>query len=245
MDRPPLPASPNGQPPQPPSPRRMLLAVATAGLLVLAASVVAAALTKTAPSSTADWVAGFATLTAFMAAVVAAWYAKNALDIEWKREQDRANAEHRSQAVSVAVWHGGRDEDFVFRDAGGQTTHHAGTYPVQGLMLRNASNLPVIEAQIMVYLGQSRLGSRVLPVIPPTDEPLFEPFDGVVRKNWEGHTRLLRPDEYPTAQVAWIFTDTAGCRWERTRDGRLTDVTNGYTTEPWLQRPDPTITWTG
>lgn len=224
-------------------PPGFVIEVVIAGLVVFVLAIAISAVTGAKSGTFAEWVGGLSTLAAFIAAVFAGWYAHRALKVEQGRDAERIKLEHRSQAVLIAAWHDSARKDIPA--LGGALTGTFGTYESHGLMLRNASDLPVVDVQILIFIGPARLGSRVMRVLPPAQEARFEPFAGRVKENWSAYTGYMTPEELPTAELAWTFVDTSGTRWERARDNTLRDITNAQAKEMWIMSPERAKPWTG
>lgn len=94
------------------------------------------------------WLEAVATVAAFSAAIVAAFYAARAFVLEFQREARFEESLRKSQAALVAAWFGVHEFD---NDPVGGTTPLAGallaafgkSYELDGVYLRNASDLPV------------------------------------------------------------------------------------------------------
>jgi arabinogalactan oligomer/maltooligosaccharide transport system substrate-binding protein len=151
-----------------------------------------------------SWLSSVATVGALLFAAVAAVAAQRVYRIE--SERDRVNAEQRkeqeaylrrTQAALVSAWWG--------HDAGGGW----------GAFVRNASETPVYQASLTVLdVHDPDVHERVdLPVIPPAGEPMFRPTG-------------LADDGGGAAdyRVEITFTDSAGARWIRDQQGRLSEL---------------------
>ncbi|WP_281903266.1 sugar ABC transporter substrate-binding protein [Phytohabitans aurantiacus] len=149
------------------------------------------------------WLSSIATVGALLFAALAALAAQRVYRIE--SERDRVNAEQRkeqeaylrrTQAALVSAWWG----------------HEAGAW---GAFVRNASETPVYQASLTVLdVHDPDVHERVdLPVIPPAGEPMFRPT-GLTDGGGAGA-------DY---RVEITFTDSAGARWIRDQQGRLSEL---------------------
>lgn len=149
------------------------------------------------------WLSSVATVGALLFAAVAAVAAQRVYRIE--SERDRVNAEQRkeqeayqrrTQAALVSAWWG--------HDAGG----------AWGAFVRNASETPVYQASLTVLdVHDPDVHERVdLPVLPPAGEPQFRP------------TGLTDGGGTADYRVEITFTDSAGARWIRDQQGRLSEL---------------------
>jgi arabinogalactan oligomer / maltooligosaccharide transport system substrate-binding protein len=158
------------------------------------------------------WVSAVATLTALVFAAVAAIYAGRAYRIESERDKqsagerrDRAELQRRAQATLVSAWWG--------------TQNRENDSPQWGVFIRNASSTPVYENMITITrFHDPEVGDTFeIPVVPPTSQPTFHRSE-----IWsEGVARGVKPAEL---RVEVMFTDSAGVRWVRDKQGRLFEV---------------------
>lgn len=212
-----------------------LLTVFAGACVVFAASMVIGLAVGADPGSFADWLAAVSTLAAFGAAVVAARYAAGAFDLESVREQRWVDNERSSQARQVAAWAGVKE---VENRASGSVPgvfdklFESGILPrtstLEGVYLRNASDLPVTQVSIRLFLADEPAGRMRLGVIPPAGVPLFvrTPNEMKVPANPE----VLDIDgAEPTVGLA--FVDAAGRQWCREPDGTFHDSWPAWVTE--------------
>ncbi|MDR7251905.1 hypothetical protein J2X46_000881 [Nocardioides sp. BE266] len=167
--------------------------------------------------SIAEWVAGLATVAAFLAAVLAARFAARALEIEQDRERDRQNAIIREQAVLVAAW---IEVDYIKSLAGARV--HAKTMTC---ILRNASPVPVHDVEVRVLLdaadgvGRKLIGTVKLATLPPSTDPISERIAPFQRTDPIAAVRERA--DVPALRCSMDFTDSAGTRWFRGANGEL------------------------
>jgi hypothetical protein len=182
------------------------------------------------------------TLALFIAAVVAARWAKRATmasrrlyAIERRRDrvaavdrEERAAALVRAQAAKVSAWFQSRP---MYDDpADGAVGWQAGA------QMLNLSELPIYKAVLSFVPIKGGVGQVIEidePVAPMT-EPTWVPLG------------ILTGDEF---QVRLAFTDSAGQRWERRPDGLLVTVVGSaeiagrgaVTAFPTVIPPEPTL----
>jgi hypothetical protein len=177
----------------------------------------------------ADWLAAIATLAAFLAAMVAGWFAARAYEIELRRERDRISDTRRAQASLVVVWYDVRlDPMRSVRPEPKPPT----PWSMFGVWIRNASELPVFDASIQVevdgtVLGQTSIsgeGTGRVGVVPPTREPVFRGLGEEITAKLEALRPLSQGSpiaDPPVPNITLRFTDAAGLLWVRKPSGRL------------------------
>lgn len=162
-----------------------------------------------------DWVEALSTAAAFLAAVVAAWYAIGAFRLEFRRESRWEKAQESAQASLVAAWMGMRDEE----PPGTSAFRRRVMGPTHGVWVRNASELPVYGARAVVLFRRRSIAAVVdVGLVPPSSEAMFVPYLGGVATQvrkllaeptphfWEGpETELF----FISGHVEWI-RDGAG-----------------------------------
>jgi hypothetical protein len=157
-------------------------------------------------------------LGALIAAIVAAKSARKILDVELRRDDERDKAEQRQQAEKIAAWP-------TLAPANPQLSR--GSTIKWGIAVRNASELPVYQVGLIhesIPAGGGR-HTVVQELVPPGDWVLI------------GRTLYARADVPRTSLnekvpdrdfvLSIAFTDAAGQRWTRDRDGRLAPVVDG------------------
>lgn len=190
--------------------------------------------------SYADWLAAVATLAAFCAAVIAGKFAYDALRIEQGRDRFRDEQLTRVQAERVAAW---VDEIEVVEERDGWRPPRMGKR--QRLLIRNASDLPVINFRAAVtarsYTGGSQhfriIGSIDRPVVPPTADPEVVMFGEGLLAALQGFRHDLGIIEDVVLTVGVIFTDTGGRHWIRNDDGDLRPAPEDLARERDRDRP--------
>lgn len=164
------------------------------------------------------WVAGLATVAAFLAAVLAARFAARALGIEQDREKDRQKAITREQAVLVAAW---IEVDYIKSTSGARV--HAKTV---ACMLRNASPVPGHDVEVRVLLdaanglGRKLIGKVNLATLPPIDGPRSR-ADNAISRDGPNRRSARARGGVPALRCSMDFTDSAGIRWFRGPNGEL------------------------
>jgi arabinogalactan oligomer / maltooligosaccharide transport system substrate-binding protein len=168
-------------------------------------------------SSAADWgdvptwLSSIATILAVGFAAAAGVVARRVYRIESERDQVRAEERQqldaflrRTQAALVSAWWGWR--------AGGDDDR-AGRW---GAFVRNASETPVYQASLtMLDIHDPDVSERFdLPIVPPGTEPVFHASGLLVQDG-------QRVADY---RVEVAFTDSAGVRWIRDQQGRLSEL---------------------
>lgn len=179
----------------------------------------------------AGWVEALATVAAFSAAIIAAVLVGRTLDLELDREEQRLEADMRSQAALVAAWPKAPTGEFdpVLDDDGFEVSE---LYWIEGahVSLRNASEVPVTDVRVDVmvtvldpadgrevgYVHATRREAYLPPGSSPVQWTLLGPGlrvpGGLRARPGEMHSSLpIRVDFY--------FTDAAGLRWHRSRRG--------------------------
>ncbi len=155
------------------------------------------------------WLSSIATVLALAFAAVAAVAAQRVYRIESERDRISAEARReqeaflrRTQAALVSAWWGRQD--------GGERPDRWGAF------VRNASETPVYQASLTVMdIHDPDVSERSeLPIVPPGAEPAFHPSDLAVQDG-------QRTVDY---RVEITFTDSAGARWIRDQQGRLSEL---------------------
>lgn len=150
-----------------------------------------------------DWLSALSSLGALAFAAIAAIAAMRVYRIESSR--DEANAElrrkqeadeRRTQAALVSAWWGHDERHW-------------------GVFVRNASETPVYDAKFSVLdVHDPNASERFdLAVVPPASEPAL-------------HTAEVRGRHPEHCRVEVTFTDAAGRRWIRDRQGQLHELGN-------------------
>lgn len=225
----------------------VVVAVVVAGLTVFALAVLIGWQTDAPTATVADWVAAIATVAAFGAAVIAAWYAGRALRAEQERDAKRDEAERRSQASLIAAW---LDEGMYWtsarevtaraydpsrevpppQDAVAVVPHHT------TLVIHNASPLPIYDFTLTLFdepgpgeselvlaaehtLGMARAGESVWELTFPREVQDACERRQTSRSDWP-------PDRVEPLElhIGWKFRDAAGAGWERHPGGKLSEV---------------------
>lgn len=154
-----------------------------------------------------DWLSALSSLGALAFAAVAAIAAMRVYRIESSRDEANAETrkkqeslERRSQAALVSAWWGHDDAD-------------AQGNGVWGVYVRNASETPVYDAKFSVLdIHDPNASERFdLAVVPPASEPVV-------------HSSPVRTEHPEHCRVEVTFTDSAGRRWIRDRQGQLHEL---------------------
>lgn len=202
-------------------------------LIVLALGVwlVARGASQRGSASTADWVAAISTLGAFLGAAYASWYVARAYDVELKREQDRDRDTRTAQASLIAAWFDSRTHN--------PFDHGPVTVTTDGVLIRNASNLPVYGVTMIVTIGSYHVGELGADLVPPSPEPMWVPFTNDMDqlladlRGDPGMDDLGNQIDRPTGapdpavrknarpQVEISFYDSSGNFWTRPPTGEL------------------------
>lgn len=157
------------------------------------------------------WLSAMATVLALGFAAVAALAAQRVYRIESERDRISAEARReqeaflrRSQAALVSAWWGWRAGE-----SGGRSDRW-------GAFVRNASETPVYQTSLTVVdIHDPDVSERFeLPIVPPGAEPAFHPSSLTLQ---DGQHRV----DY---RVEITFTDSAGGRWIRDQQGRLSEL---------------------
>jgi hypothetical protein len=151
------------------------------------------------------WLEAVATMAAFVAAVTAVFFAASAFRIESKRELRWLSGQATAQAGLVAAWHG-------TKEMAGQT--------LEGVWLRNASELPVMSIRTEVWYAGKSVGNQRRPLLPPAHVPIFVPYDRAGVASLEAARIKVGPFERDP-DIEFRFVDSAGAAWLRTRRGKL------------------------
>lgn len=210
------------------------VSISVVGLLVFATMMVAH-LAGADAGSYADWLAATSTLAAFSAAIAAGWYAKQAYDLETTRDKRRDMESRQSQAAKVAAWFG----------AGHKSTESLGSAhgaQVDGIYYRNASDVPVTDVQVQLWLHywltveaehSVDISSVWDPLLEPARQDLVPPADATffVPLDHDQAERLSRAKSAAAesangdvvVRASIRFRDASGRYWTRDRDGELSD----------------------
>jgi hypothetical protein len=156
------------------------------------------------------WIEPLATVGAFMAALVAAWYAARVFAVERARDLRREEAERRRQAEQIAAW-------FASLDEGGDDALNA--------VLSNPSGAPIFEVVVEAALSSDE------PLVWAAFVAILPPDGGRPQSTWLAGLASAYAERSRTATlVLWslpiqvTFTDASGARWRRDPAGRLTAV---------------------
>jgi hypothetical protein len=183
------------------------------------------------------WLAALATTAALIAAIFAARYAARAFALEAQREDHRIEADRTSQASLIAAWVGEKAFTEYYEDDDSALAPLIAGPPrfVQGIYLRNASNLPVFTLTATVSVmardpdtgkqQSEELGREDLAVLPPSTQAVFH------RMNYrnDGNLRLAfhksrEQGLEPVCLVRLTFRDSEGATWVRGELGGLTRI---------------------
>lgn len=164
------------------------------------------------------WIEAGATVAAVGAAIVAGLYAARAYGIEHRRDRRHDDEARVAQAQLVAGWWGegpapaGEPPEQLRRRAWGLVNK-----PPEGIFLRNASQVPVVEVDIVVRRPDTKaeIDKIFVGVLPPSATPVFQLASDSAR-SW-----YAAMPEGETPEVMLFFTDSAGRRWGRMPDGSL------------------------
>ena len=167
----------------------------------------------------ASWLAAIATVAAFLAAIIAAFYAAGAFRLESERENRWLEEQRRAQASLVAAWIGSAELPIV---GGGGFSPYAeaamrASNTAEGVYLRNASDVPVTQLQYRLFLGFQPCGTRWYGTFPPAADPIFVPFRDADTTLANDGSQVIG-GEY---EVGISFRDAAGYIWYRAPNGRL------------------------
>lgn len=191
-----------------------------------------------------DWLAAVAAVVALLFARHANKSSREMLSLEQTREGKRDQREIAEQAVDISAWvvvwftdtpQKGSDIKFTKpRDKGVDFARRA-----NGIHIHNASKLPAYEVRVQSTSWKGEPEPEVvMEVLPPGDYLVF-PCNTTVDRlpdpeqpHWtfaqkaELFSGELRP---VTSTKDWMvqsvqFTDASGVRWERRRDGTLSQV---------------------
>ena len=151
---------------------------------------------------------------AFIAAGIAVGFTWRALVRERKRDALRELNERKAQANKFAVWLDREDRER--RDNGDFV-----------LMLRNASHLPIYDADMHILNLQDNLTIKEYsrPVVVPDLGGVLQRLDpgvqGALNTLALRDSTLKRPISYA---ITVEFRDASGTRWQRGTDGYLTEL---------------------
>jgi hypothetical protein len=207
-------------PPRHRPPRAFVIQVALAGFVIIAVAVAIGLVTGAPTGTVADWVAGISTFAALIAAIFAAWYAAQAFGVETRREDRFAEQQRVAQAALVAGWTGEKTFDVEWYGPPNKAMESLipKTHTVDGVWLRNASDVPVTSVQYRLYLADEPCAKiRMVGTVPPGDEPTFV-------SDHEDDREIANPSVQIIGghyRVALSFKDAAGRRWYRHPDGEL------------------------
>jgi len=206
-----------------------LVAVAVIGLSAVALVALAIASPGANLGTVPDWVGAISTLMAFIAAVVAGWFAYGAFKLQERQERDRIEANRRRQAECVVAWfnHGGHGDG------------HGGPE----VMFFNGSGLPVWEVEMHLSHGPKRDIAEI-GFQPPTSEPVntnvwawdydhrysygivieFRDAAGMVwRRDSAGFLHLVGEYEIPLVEPPLFWNKTTG----KATEGRFVPPSDG------------------
>lgn len=171
--------------------RRNPILLAVAGGLLLLGTGLCLGLVAGADAGTfPDWIAATATVAAFSAAAVAAWYAYGALKVEELREDRWLATQRQAQASLIAAWPGELQHHWIGHDEMGGSIVKG--YEGVEVKLRNASDVPVTAVRVDATLVVDRrsdspvrlhLGLReIAKILEPAAEPVtkYLPADSPV-----------------------------------------------------------------
>jgi len=184
-------------------------------------------------SSITDWMQAVATTAAFIAAGIAARYAASILDLEQRRDDDRARTELQHQAERLAAW--GLGESGPSGTSGGDQVWKFSVY------LRNSSTLPVFDCRMCIRtvmdvfgeVHEKRHADLSVSVMPPGDAP-----EKVTDVTMNLPPSAWVPDNSTTSDASQLtrrlmidmtFRDTGSRWWRRDEEGTLTG--------PFMHRP--------
>jgi maltose-binding protein MalE len=172
------------------------------------------------------WLSAVATILALAFAAVAALAAQRVYRIESERDRISGEARRqqeafvrRTQAALVSAWWGWQPGD--------PGTQPAGRW---GAFVRNASETPVYQANLtMLDIHDPDLNERFdLPIVPPATEPVFYPsgLSGPAGGDLPAGAGQIVQDGQHAAdyRVEMVFSDSAGVRWIRDPQGRLSEL---------------------
>jgi hypothetical protein len=179
------------------------------------------------------WVGACGTVGALAFAAAAAFVGWQLYKVESRRdhdtEQDRRSREfeqRRAQAARISAWPSNTGED-------AQGNVHINTL---GILVRNASELPIFDLAIRFYWRQGPSSFQplwqtspsgewpdgqkalIIPVLPPSDHPVFIPIPQEVFEKLHGS---LHDKVVPSLS----FRDAEGISWHRGSDGKLAEAT--------------------
>ncbi len=181
----------------------------------------------------ADWLAAFATLAAFAAAVFAGWYVARTYSLERTREADRINDVRRAQASLVSVW--AESSLHTAYGEGGPATFSA----FIDVYLRNASELPVHRLIVQLRARQAdptkfweygdtegvvEMSAYRLDTLPPNDEPTLIRIASPQLAELANAFESLPNQPSVVVAVSAVFRDSAGRTWARRTDGVLIEA---------------------
>lgn len=184
-------------------------------------------------ATAADWLAAFATLAAFAAAMFAGWYVARTYNLEQTREADRVNDVRRAQASLVSVW--AESGLHTAYGEGGSSTFAA----FIDVYLRNASELPVHMLVVQLRARQAdpskfweygdTEGVVELPAfrrdtLPPNDEPTVIQIVSPQLAELANAFESVPNQPSVVVAVSAAFRDSAGRTWARRTDGVLVEV---------------------
>lgn len=152
---------------------------------------------------------------AFISALVAVMFTWRALARERRRDADRELRDRQEQANQVAAWVSRRD---------GPKPGEPGNFYIE---LRNASDLPVYDVQIML---RDSVGGEVLKQVwwlgaSPRDTPRVMDLDSKAQVRLDYIMKRAREQKDRIYyDLTLDFTDASGVRWHRQSDGRLVEI---------------------
>ena len=199
---------------------RSHVARASGATLLLLALILGASIFGAMHSSSEfpSWLEAIATVAAFLAAGMAVGFAAEAYALERRRDDRWEEERLQSQAAMVAAWWGTEDGKPV-------QGPWAGDKNPQGPLVRNASQLPIREVLLLIWVDGERVASaQRWAVIPPGHGPRrVRLSDGALRDMW----LKLDPDNsdphgfVDRVELAVSFIDSAEHRWARGRGGEF------------------------
>lgn len=165
----------------------------------------------------AQWAMAGTSIATLLAAIVAAVFAAGAFRLESAREDRWEETQRTMQASQVAAWLGviERESPQSQQQSAtwgvGSLLDLGGSYTVEGLYLRNASDIPVTRVVVRVMVGTAVAFSRRVATLGPSDEPVF--LD--LTEAEEASVADARLKQDGDAEVGVTFTDAAGVDWIR------------------------------
>src|SRR4051812_24844204 len=103
------------------------------------------------------WIEALSTLAAFLAASLAVYFAYQAFQLQSAQQQQLERYKRAGQAARVAAWFASDDEQ-------------------HNVVVRNASDLPVTQVRVSVFVWAKVVNTYGIGTVPPTDEPRAYPY---------------------------------------------------------------------